>query len=408
VNFRALGSGYGYDYIDANSILKRMKVDPKTGQLLVGNMRYRLMVLPPHEHICLDVLKKIRELVKKGAAIVAPVQLTRTNSLTNYPGADRKAARIGKELWPTENQTQQKTPQSKKIGKGTVFTNMTSRQVLTQLGVKPDFTVLKGGSQEGQHRIDYIHRRTDKSDIYFVCNSAKETKTLLCNFRDANGRPEIWNPVTGQIRLPKTISRQPDNSCNVELQLPAIGSAFVVFRRDGHPPEKTADLFVNPSARKTPIDGKWTVEFQPKRLAPESVQWDKLIDWTTSQKPGIKYFSGTATYSIQFDMLSAAAEDFWLNLGKVCEVGEVIFDGRYLGTAWTFPFRLKIPKKLLGKGPHKLQVKVTNVWNNRLVGDQFLDEKERVTRTNLRGIHKKDSPLIPSGLLGPVTLEPVE
>jgi hypothetical protein len=408
IDFTPLGSGYGYDYIDANSIIKRMKLDPKTGRLLVGNMSYRLMVLPPHEHICLDVLNKIRKLVKQGAVIVAPVQLTRTNSLTDYPKADRKAAKIGKELCPAEKPTQQKKPQSKKFGKGTVFTNMTSRQVLMQLGVKPDFTVLKGGSQEGQDRIDYIHRRTDQADVYFVCNSAKQPKTITCQFRDADGRPEIWNPVTGEICLAKSVTRNDDNSCNIEFQLPAIGSAFVVFRRDGQAPEKTPDLFVNASTRKTPIGGKWIVEFQPERLAPESVQWDELIDWTTSQEPGIKYFSGTATYSIQFDMVSAAAEDFWLNLGKVCEVGEVTFDGRNLGTAWTFPYRVKVPKKLLGKGVHKLQVKVTNVWNNRLVGDQFLDEKERVTRTNLRGIHKKSSPLIPSGLLGPVTLEPVE
>ena len=284
---------------------------------------------------------------------------------------------------------------------------MTSRQALAKLGVGPDFTVLKGGSQEGQDRIDYIHRRTDNADIYFVCNSAKQPKTITCQFRDADGRPEIWDPVAGQVRLPKTVNRQGDNSCNVELDLPAVGSAFVIFRRDGHPPKQPADLIVNTSAKKIPIEGKWTVNFQPERLAPKAVQWDELIDWTTSQEPGIKYFSGTATYSIEFEMAKAARKHYWLNLGKVCEVGEVSIDGQGLGTAWTFPFRVKVPAKLLGKGSHTLEVKVTNVWNNRLVGDQFLPEEKRVTRTNVQ-TKDKNSPLVPSGLLGPVTLQLVK
>ena len=406
VDFRQLGSGYDYDYIDANSIIKRMKVDPKTGQLVVGNMRYRLMVLPKHNHINLAVLQKIRTLVKQGATILGPVQPIRTNSLTDYPAADLKVAQIGRELWGTKPAAADSMPHSNTFGKGTVYTSEVSRQVLAEMGVKPDFTVLKGGSQEGPDRIDYIHRRTDNADIYFVCNGAKQTKTLLCRFRDAEGRAEIWYPVSGEICSPKAVSRQTDNSCHVELELPAIGSAFVVFRRDGHPPKKPAHIFVDTSREKIAIKGTWTVKFQPGRLAPESIEWDELIDWTVSRVPGIKYFSGTAAYSIQFEMHTAAAEDFWLDLGKVCVVGEVSIDGHYLGTTWTYPFRVKVPAKRLSKGSHKLEVKVTNVWNNRLVGDQFLPREQRVTHTNLQGKHTKDSPLVPSGLLGPVTLQP--
>jgi hypothetical protein len=407
IDFRPLGSGYDYDYIDANSIIKRMTVDPQTGQLVVGKMRYRVMVLPKHDHISLDVLKKIRELVKQGATIVGPVQPTRTNSLTDYPKADEQAAEIGAELWPATIPTLEKTSQSRKFGKGTVFKNLTSRQVLGKMGVRPDFTVLRGGSQEGPDRIDYIHRRTDNADIYFVCNGADETKTIVCKFRDDEGRPEIWHPVSGEIRLAKVAGLYADNSYPIELELPAFGSAFVIFRRDGKPPKQLGDLLVNTSAKTTSIQGKWTVKFQPDRLAPESVQWDELIDWTSSEEPGIKYFSGSATYSIEFEMPQAAVRNHWLDLGKACEVGEVSIDGNPLGTAWTFPFRVKVPAKLLTQGPHRLEVKVTNVWNNRLVGDQFLPEEQRVTRTNVQGTHKKDSPLVPSGLLGPVTFQPV-
>ncbi len=408
IDIRPLGSGYDYDYIDANSIINRMKVDPETGQLVVSNMRYRVMVLPKHDHINLEVLKKIRTLVQESATILMPVQPVRTNSLTDYPAADLKAARIGAELWGAEKSTEDTAPSSRKFGDGTVYTNGTSRQVLAELGVTPDFTVLEGGSQEGPDRIDYIHRRTNNADVYFVCNGALETKTLLCRFRDAEGRPEIWYPVSGEICSPKAVTRLPDNSCNLELELPAIGSAFVVFRRNGHSPKKPASIFADTSTDRTSIKGKWTVKFQPGRLAPESVEWNELIDWTSSEEPGIRYFSGTATYSIQFEMPETAGTDFWLDLGKVNEVGEVSIDGQDLGTVWTFPFRAKVPAKLLSKGSHILEVKVTNVWNNRLVGDQFLPEEERLTRTNMQGQHKKSSPLVPSGMFGPVTLQPVK
>jgi len=403
VNFRTLGSGYGYDYIDARSIVDRMTVDPKTGQLRVGNMRYRLMVLPDHDHICLEVLQKIRELVGQGATIVGSVRPVRTNSLTAFPEADDRVAAITEEFWPGLGGN----ASSRSFGKGKVFTHMTSRQVLAQIGVQPDFTVVKGGTQEGPLRIDSIHRRTDNADVYFVCNSDKEAKTVTCRFRDANGRAEVWSPVTGDICLANVVRRHEDGACDIALELPAIGSVFVVFRRDGAAPTRTDGPLVNTVTKGIPIQGQCVVKFQPGRLAPESVRWNELIDWTTSPVEGIKYFSGTATYSTEFKMPRNAGVDFWLELGEVREVAQVRIDGQDLGTAWTYPFRVNVPAKLLEKGSHNLEVAVTNVWNNRLVGDLFLDEKDRVTRTNKAG-KAKDTPLISSGLLGPVVLKPVD
>ncbi|MCF7975917.1 MAG: hypothetical protein K9N55_19025 [Phycisphaerae bacterium] len=402
VNFRTLGEGYGYDYIDARSILDRMTVDPKTGQLVVGDMRYRIMVLPDHDHICLEVLEKIEALVEQGATIVGSVRPVRTNSLTGFPKADDRVAAITRRFWPF----QENNPHTRTFGQGRVFTHMTSREVLDRIGIKPDFTVLKGGTQEGPLRIDSIHRRTDHADVYFVCNSAKETRTVTCRFRDAQGRAELWDPVTGDICSAHVVKRHDDKACDVQLHLPALGSVFVVFRDDGAAPTTKDSPMRAAEAKKRPITGPWTVSFQPGRLAPASVQWDELIDWTTSPVDGIKYFSGTATYAMEFAMPDDADQDHWLDLGDVREVAEVRMDGQDLGTAWTYPFRVTVPANLLNQGTHRLEIAVTNVWNNRLVGDLFLDEEDRVTRTNKAG-KSKDTPLVSSGLRGPVTLEPV-
>jgi len=308
VDVRPLGSGYDFDYVDARSILDRMAVDSDTGRLVVGDMSYALMVLPAHAHISLDVLRKVRELVVMGATVLGPVRPARTNSLTDFPRADQEVSRIGAELWSPDGSNPGDAARSQRCGKGRVFTNMTSRQVLARMGVAPDFTVLRGGSQEGPDRIDYIHRRTGNADVYFVCNSADEARSLLCRFRDAGGRPEIWCPVTGEIRAAKVANRGAGGPCDIELELPAIGSAFVVFRRDGEPPSRPPDLLEYDSPARIPIEGTWHVRFEPGRRAPESVAWKELIDWTTSEEPGIKHFSGTATYSIPFDWPEAATD----------------------------------------------------------------------------------------------------
>jgi len=117
IDFRPLGSGYDFDYIDANSIINRMKVDPESGQLVVGDMRYKVMVLPKNDSINLEVLQKIHEFVKRGATIVGPVQPMRTHSLTDYPSADREVARIGAELWGTSDSTQDKSSSGRMFGK---------------------------------------------------------------------------------------------------------------------------------------------------------------------------------------------------------------------------------------------------------------------------------------------------
>lgn len=153
VDFQPLGSGYGYDYIDARSILERMQFDAHPGQLTVGNMRYRLMVLPDYGQISLEVLQKIHQLIQQGATLLGSVRPIRTNTLTNYPQADRQVEAITGQFWPRSDSERDATGRT--FGMGRVYTNVTSREILAHMGVKQDFTVLEGGPQEGPLRIDY-------------------------------------------------------------------------------------------------------------------------------------------------------------------------------------------------------------------------------------------------------------
>ncbi|MGO8927676.1 MAG: glycosyl hydrolase [Limisphaerales bacterium] len=172
----------------------------------------------------------------------------------------------------------------------------------------------------------------------------------------------------------------------------------------------------------------WEVGFPPGWKAPSRVTFERLQSWPENSDPGIKYFSGTATYSKEFEVpddLPGANREFWLDLGAVKNFAEVSLNGRPFGILWKPPFRVDI-STALRPGRNKLEVKVTNLWPNRLIGDEqspadvewsgkqlkswpqwLLDGKPSPTgRLTFTTWHHwtRDSPLLESGLLGPVML----
>ncbi|NLE60823.1 MAG: hypothetical protein GX616_20955 [Planctomycetes bacterium] len=153
------------------------------------------------------------------------------------------------------------------------------------------------------------------------------------------------------------------------------------------------------------ITGPWTVKFDPKWGGPESIMFDKLVDWTTRPEEGIKYYSGKAVYEKTFDLpesLRQPGKRVYLDLGKLKNVAEVRLNGKDLGVVWTAPWHVEITAAVRPTG-NELEIDIVNLWPNRLIGDARLPENTRLTVTNVKKF-KPDSPLMPSGLLGPVTI----
>lgn len=153
------------------------------------------------------------------------------------------------------------------------------------------------------------------------------------------------------------------------------------------------------------LAGSWEVVFAGSR-APERTTMDPLIDWTQHPVPEIRYFSGKATYRKTFEWSAASTTNgtrqVVLDLGEVRDLAKVRLNGQELGTLWMAPWRVEITGALR-PGTNMLEVDVVNAWNNRLVGDQGLPPDQRRT-TLLVSTVRKDAPLLPSGLIGPVTL----
>ena len=137
-----------------------------------------------------------------------------------------------------------------------------------------------------------------------------------------------------------------------------------------------------------------------------SVTFERLADWTTRPEPGVKYYSGKATYTQRFDLPSSCPVDgrtIYLDLGTVKHVAEVRLNGANLGVVWTAPWRVDVTSAVRARD-NQLEVDVVNLWPNRLIGDAALPPEQRLTVTNVKKF-TKDSPLLESGLLGPVTIQ---
>ncbi|MDQ2732846.1 MAG: glycosyl transferase family 2, partial [Armatimonadota bacterium] len=191
----------------------------------------------------------------------------------------------------------------------------------------------------------------------------------------------------------------------VPLEFPAHGSLFVVFRRPiGRNTAGRAAINFPQLEPVQELTGPWSVHLDPKWGGPASVDFNQLDDWSVRPEAGIKYYSGTATYVKQFSRIAkglAGARTF-LDLGVVKNVAEVKLNGRSLGTVWCAPWRIELPAGLLKAEGNELEIKVANLWPNRLIGDAKLPAEKRLTHTNVN--FSPDAPLLPSGLLGPVRI----
>jgi hypothetical protein len=282
------------------------------------------------------------------------------------------------------------------------------RDVLAGSGVAPDVEYAGKGADAF---IDFIHRRDGDAEIYFVANRLDRDEAARCTFRVGGRQPELWDPVSGAMRKAAAFT-QAGGRTTVPLDLAPYGSIFVIFRKP-IPVDRQGTAAGNSPACSEPVElsGSWTVRFDPAWGGPQSMRYEELRDWTKSRQDGIRYYSGTALYEYErFDLPASLVRKpqapIYLDLGDVRNVAEVKLNGKDLGVLWTRPFRVEVGGAIKPKD-NRLEVRVTNLWPNRLIGDAALPAEQRFTRTHVTQF-KKDAPLLPSGLIGPVQLMTAE
>ena len=358
--------GYQWDYLNPDGLLHHISYDK--GQLVsTGGTAYKVLWMDRNmEVMSMPVLKKIASLVQAGAWI-GGVRPSRPASLNDDV---TEFAALVADIWDS--------------GRNNVVETKELADLLKAAGISEDVNIPVG--------FKFLHRTLPGIEIYWVNKPAKDYQTTTLSFRVNGMKPMLWHPDNG---LQEEVSyTQHDGRTDVRLNLVPDDAVFVVFSG------KAENEFISPAVVKkseTPLDGKWTIYFQEKRGAPTSAEFTTLGSYTDSTDEGIKYFSGIASFTKSFEVQQG--EKTVLDLGRVADLAKVYVNGEYCGAAWKEPYLVDI-SKAVKLGSNSLEVKVANVWVNRLIGDEQ-PGATRIGWTDAQGFNGQE-PLLPAGLLGPV------
>jgi (4-O-methyl)-D-glucuronate---lignin esterase len=370
-------AGYAWDFVNADALRNILTV--KNGRITApSGASYRMLVLDQStQRMTVPTLRKIRDLVRAGAVVVG-TKPTETPSLADDPAEFK---RLADAVW------------SDNAGAGKVFATVDA--ALSSLRLAPDVEF------HGDTSIAFVHRKLADGEVYFVANLGDRDASSEMTFRVTGKAPELWRADDGTI-APASY-RSLAGGTAVTLAMPPHEAVFVVFRSPARAASRRiAEPVVTTLAT---IAGPWSLTFPRDRGAPESITLPNLASWTENADIGVKYFSGTATYSNTIEAPSdwtTNGSRVLLDLGSVKNVAEVRINGRTIGIAWKPPFRLDATDALK-PGANTVEIRVTNLWPNRLIGDK----QPGATRKYAFAVsdpYTANSPLLPSGLLGPVQI----
>ncbi|MCC4211521.1 glycosyl hydrolase [Leeuwenhoekiella parthenopeia] len=385
-----LPKGYSFDYINAEVLLRDATV--KDGRItLPDGMSYRILVLPNRETMRPQLLEKIKELVSQGAVIMGnpPVK---SPSLENYGSADERVQQLAQELWGNTANTDN-APIS--FGKGSVFKRGDLARALQQINTPQDVEL------SGDVPVLWTHRTLPDHEIYFLTNQSDSTQTFTASFRVSDLKPQFWDLVTGNARY-LTQFTQEEGRTQVQLTLAPAESGFIVFSNE--------ELAAIQSQSNAPVQdilsltNPWNVEFKNEKIGIDTrIEMDSLVDWTQLEQDDLRYFSGTATYTQTFELDSLPQSgSIFLSLEKAEVFANIKVNDIFIGGLWTAPWELDITDALKA-GTNRLEIEVTNLWVNQLIGDSRLEAADKKTWT-LNNPYSTANKLMPSGLQGPVKL----
>lgn len=373
--------GYNYDFVNSSILLNVLKVE--NGMLTTQTgMKYRALYLDKNvKRMSMEVLKRIEELANAGVLICG----AKPEHLANLQADEAEFKQIVDNIWNS--------------GRRNVSTDIPVEEILTADGVTPDVQF----TQTTQSDIRYVHRTLPKGEIYWIANLTDKAQPINVSFRVEGKKPQIWRADTGE----KTYANYhiSNHRTSVQLDLAPNDAVFVLFMEDTNLLSEQHPKSVETSI--TTITTPWNITFQDGRGAPKSMRLNQLVSYTESENEGIKYFSGTATYQNTFSIHKKYLKEkkqsrIWLDLGDVKDLAEVKVNGQNVGIIWKYPYKIDITA-FIKSGKNALEVKVVNVWRNRLIGDAQSHIKEKITYTHFPYFKATDA-LLPAGLLGPVEI----
>ncbi|AOR79777.1 glycosyl hydrolase [Novosphingobium resinovorum] len=379
---------HAYDFLSFDALDTLLKND---GADLVApsGARYKAIYLGgSSQRMSLAALRKLATLVEGGATVIGNAPVATPGMDGRGQGSDAEWSALVARLWPGAG--------AARVGQGRVIPGSDVEAALQTIGTAPDFTFT--GAAAGV-KIPFVHRRDRTGDIYYLSNPQDSAQTVEAHFRVTGKVPRLWHPETGESEA--VSYRIEGGETVVPLSLVAGDAVFVVFHENAT--ARSLDVPATTATTLATFDDGWTVRFQQDRGAPASIRLATLAPLDRNADPSIRYFSGEATYTRSFVLPKGArpGRPLLLDLGEVGDLAQVTINGRDVGSVWHAPYRIDVGSALR-KGANTIEVKVANLWVNRLIGDQQPGAKP-ITWTAMP-TYRPDAPLRRSGLIGPVTL----
>ena len=368
-------AGYAYDFVNPYALQRA--VFPIDGRLVTeSGMSYKLLVLGPNcRTMSYALLSRILYLAKAGIPVCGTLP-ERCATLADHQEAFDL---LLLQLKP-------------------YFLDMSVEEALQAKGITPEFI--------GPEDWAYVHRETDREDIYWIRNFSGSPASDVILLRGGQGQPRVLDPVTGKVRRVNG-STSSDGYRFLQLSLEADDALFVVIPKA---PEEAIPMGRTIRLPVLTLEGSWKLSFESGLGAPSTAVFDHLMSYTESKDPAIRYYAGTVAYRKSFSLKKKVwkgATTFEIDLGSVKNLAHVWVNGHDLGVVWKAPFRVEVPAEYLHAGTNDLEVKVINLWPNRIIGDLQPGATRKWTYT-ASNWYTADSPLLPSGLLGPVTVSTLQ
>lgn len=358
--------GYAYDFINKTVLTSGIDLPYK---VVIIDKEVRYMSVP--------VLRRFAELARKGILLVG----NEPEDYCDLMGDDSEFHSLVNEIWHS--------------GRMNVIARAQLENVLRSINLRKDADIPNPTGAD----IRFVHRRLDDGELYWVANINPEYRKVDATFRVSGKKPFILHADSGLVE--EAAYHISGDCTTVSLELLPDDAQFILFEENTDKisysiPPKTENRILE-------IQGPWKLSFPENLGAPESAEMPLAGRLDESKDPGIRYFSGTATYcnSFEFGPLCSSST-YILDLGEVYNMARIYLNGKDLGLVWKRPFRVDVTDAL-AEGTNNLEIRVTNTWHNRIIGDIQPDCKNKITFTTYQ-FYTAGSPLYESGLEGPVTI----
>lgn len=396
-------AGYNLDFFDEGAFKEVGRIE--NGSMVLGQNRYKIVVLPNVERISLETYRKFEEFVRGGGVLIATRRTPAVAPGFLAKDAEHKQVeRLSKQLFEGTGARGHFVADEKKD------LSPTLRRVFT-----PDVDLSPATSD-----IGFVHRHTRDAEVYFIANTTNAPQRVKATFRVQGMNPESWNPLDGTVQ-PASVETETKTGSTLTLDLPPYGSRIVVFSKRAARADAATALT---DAAPIDLSRGWRVSFGPGGAAREMQQ---LSSWTDND--ATRYFSGVATYEKDVEISSELVRNGEVRLdfgpgsaipiqtlrngmqawyeGPIREAAVIYINDKRAGALWCPPYSIDVTA-MLRTGSNKIRVVVGNTAMNYMAGHSLPDYRllnlrygERFQPQDMDKVQP-----IPSGLLGPIRLIP--